>query len=121
MSDTSVTTLFDEIYSKVLKMIKTKSVNASDLVTITTYAMMVVQKYPGLTGPEKKQTVTDVVIKIVNESGLLNPEDQAAANMFIEITLTIIIDTIKSAYNHDFDLKKIKANWCSCLGSKTAK
>ena len=116
---TNSNTLFDDIYGNVLKMIKTKNINAGDLVKIATDAMVVVQRYPTMSGLEKKEVVTDIMVKIVNESGLLKPDDQQAAATFIGIILPVMIDTIKSVYNHEYDLKKIRSKWCfSCCTAK---
>ncbi len=123
MSDHSINvvsnapTMFDEVYSRVMKMIKLNKVNAGDLVVISTYAMTTVQKYPNLDGPSKKQLVIDVITKVVHESDIFAPEDKMAGDMFIQLTLPMLIDTIINAYNHKVDLKKIKASCVNCFKS----
>nr|QBK86362.1 MAG: uncharacterized protein LCMAC102_01570 [Marseillevirus LCMAC102] len=106
---------FDEIYSKVLKTIKTKNIQVSDLVIIATSAMTIVQKYPILTGTEKKTLVIDIIQKIINKTDLLPENQKQPASFFIEFTLPTLIDTIVSAYNHDIDLKKLGVGCLKCI------
>ncbi len=106
--------LVDSLYDQVLSHIRSKQIKVRDLVVIATKAMELVQKVPELTGSERKNIVIDVVVKIVDDSNLLSGEDEAAALMFIEMTLPTLIDTVVNAYKKHIDLKKIKTS-CGCI------
>ncbi len=110
-----IQTQFDEIYSKVLRTIKTKEIQVSNLVTIATSAMTIVQKYPTLTGTEKKNLVIDIIQKIIDDTNLLPEDQKQTAFLFIRFTLPSLIDTIISVYNREIDLKKIGQGCVSCL------
>ena len=101
------TEMFDEIYTKLLKSITTKKINVSDLIYITTNAMVIVQKYPNLSGSQKKQITIELLQKLVDKSNLIPEEHEAATMIFMESILPSLIDKIVDSYQHKIDLKKI--------------
>ena len=109
-----MSTQFDKIYNEVLEGIHTKSVDPSDLVVISTSAMQIVQKYPNLTGSDKKRLVIDVMSKLVSESDLVSEEQQEDAQAFLQHALPNMIDTVVNAYQHKIKLKKVGQK-CGCI------
>ncbi len=104
---------FDKIYNKVLNGIKTKTIDTSDLVIIATSAMQIVQKYPELTGEDKKRMVIDILSRLVDESNLVPSKYQDTSRVFIQHTLPNMIDAVVNAYQHKIKLKKVVQK-CGC-------
>ncbi len=111
-----VSTQFDKIYKNVLNGIKTKNIDASDLVIIATSAMQIVQKYPELTGEDKKRMVIDILARLVDESDLVPAKYQDASLIFIQYTLPNMIDAVVNAYQHKIKLKKVGQR-CGCISA----
>nr|QBK86200.1 MAG: uncharacterized protein LCMAC101_07950 [Marseillevirus LCMAC101] len=106
----------DEIYHQVLGSIESDLVDVSDLVDITVFTMQIVQKYPTMTGVDKKKAVIDILTKLVNDSGLVPPEQQEKALSFVVHTLPNMIDTVVSVYQHRIKLKKVGQR-CGCVSA----
>jgi len=70
--------------------------------------MTIVQKYPELSGAQKKQ-------KIIDDSDLLPEDQEDAANAFVQLTLPPMIDAVVDAYKHNIDPKKIRAGCLACF------
>jgi hypothetical protein len=105
---------FDKLYDTVYKSIETDHITTSDLIVIVTKTMVLVQRYPNMTGLEKKQLVVKICQKIV-ATELVPEADREAMIQFIDVALPPTIDMIVAAYNHKFDLSKLRSR-CCCLG-----
>lgn len=93
--------------------------------------MLVVEKYPELTGEDKKQIVIAVIKKIVIEIGL-DEDNNDIAQTVIDTALPIVIDLVVAASRGDLDLNKIKGRFskfwasvkkiccCGCRGDNGA-
>lgn len=118
-SASEMQTLFGEIYTSVLRTIRTRKISAADLVIVATSTMSIVQRYPRLSGQQKKQLVVEVLTKVVDDSDLLPADQEQAALMFIQFTLPPMIDVVVDAYRHNgIDLKKSVNSCFPCLGGK---
>jgi len=104
----------NEVYHQVLGSIELEHIDISDLVDITTFTMQIVQKYPEMSGADKKSAVIDILTKLVNDSGLVPPEKRDGALSFVVHTLPNMIDTVVSAYQHKIKLKKVGQR-CGCI------
>ena len=129
-SQANIRTQFDVIYAAVLRTIDKKNLSVIDLISLTTSAMVIVQKYPEMSGETKKRIVIDIIKHIVDDSDIFKKgEEEEAVKLFIEITLPVLIDTVVNVYNHNIDLEKISntvqdgaqatrgcmSNACSCF------
>lgn len=104
----------DRLIQDIKAKIADRQILANDLVELTTYAMQLAQMYH-LPGPQKKQLVVQAIQYFVEESGLLEETSLAAAKLFIQTTLPILIDTMVDAARGNIDLGKRIASsskWC---------
>lgn len=110
--------ILEETYQNIKLCVMNKKITISDLIIITTKAMEFVNKLK-IQGFEKKQIVIDVIQKIINESDL-DEQTKIACNLFVQITLPIMIDTIIAAANQKLKLsrseKEDSPNSCGCIG-----
>jgi|GEM_PF-5982022 len=106
---------FEAIYNKIRESIKDKSITVYDLIPIATNVMQIVQKYPNLSGNEKKKLVVNVIKQLVDDSDIIPQEQEAIALTIIQYTLPHVIDAVVAAYKKNIDLKKIKED---CIGGK---
>lgn len=115
MEDDKLNNSVDVIYNEVVESIETESIGLDDLMALVSSTIVVVQKYKGLTGGQKKGIVVQVMTNIVNDSGLVPEKYANEANMFLKIALPPAIDTLVGAYKNHIDFKEI-AEGCGCFG-----
>jgi len=100
----------DEVYSIVINSVGRKRVNVSDLIHLTQLAMESVEKYRDLSGPQKKNLVIRVIVKIIDDSDLIPAEYEQVALEFTETFLPVVIDGFVGAFNRVINLRKHGAN-----------
>ena len=111
---------FDHLYSTVSKMVKGRTVTPTNIVTIGTSVMALVQTYPSLNGPEKKQLVIDILLTLVQDDtlNLVPDEHHKQVLHVIESVLPTAIDmTVSFAKGSLYPFfKRIKQHWYNCIG-----
>jgi hypothetical protein len=91
-----------------IKTVHDKKITPLNVVVIATELMQIVEKYNNLTGVQKKMLVINVIKKVVNNQ-VDSPEEKAAINLIIDVTLPIVIDNLVSAMNGTLTFNKEKA------------
>ena len=109
----------EHLYSYV-KSVHTENITPINVVSIASELMQLVEKYKGLTGPQKKMLVISVIKKVVN-SQVDSLETQSVLYTIIDFTLPIVIDNLVSAINGEikFNKEKVKSFFkkylCCCI------
>ena len=98
--------VFDSAYDAVKIQINVKKFKTTDLVKFAVLAMQVAEKYPKLTGDEKKDLVIRLATRLVAELPKLSDEEKAALNLAIELTLPAAIDHIVYASKGQLSLNE---------------
>lgn len=91
------------IYDKLRKMITTKHVTVSNIITVVGIIMQLVQQYPTLLGAQKKQIVKNVIYRVVAEFPMAET-DRLALKVFLDGALDRSIDYIIAIANGEIDL-----------------
>lgn len=91
------------IYEKLRKMITTKHVTLNNIISIVGIVMQLIQQYPTLTGPQKKQIVKNVIYRLIKEIPI-SDADRLAVQGFLDGTLDKTIDYIIAVANGEIDL-----------------
>lgn len=88
---------FAELSSSILELIP-DAVGPGALIGITQKVMALVQvwgKSHGATGDHKKKLVTNLLLYIIHESGVVHEDYTDAADTFVTDYLPVLIDTLK--------------------------
>ncbi len=96
----------EHLYSY-MKCIHQEKITPINIIVIATELMQIVEKYKGLTGPQKKMLVINVIKKVVN-SQVDSEETRNALNTIIDFTLPAVIDNLVSAINGEIKFNKEK-------------
>lgn len=113
---------FDDLFDQAQKIVEKRGLNMKNIVFIVTHLMQVVEKMEGLSGPDKKELVIDVIDKIIEISDL-DDELKSSLQTFIDSTLPSTIEVIVSASKNQLNLNKVvkrgskilDAMKCKCL------
>ncbi len=90
-----------------IKSIHTENIDVTNIISIVTELIQLVEKYKNLTGPQKKMLVINVIRKLVNNQDI-SEHDKNTINIIIENTLPIVIDNLISAINGKLSFNKNK-------------
>jgi len=90
-----------------MKCVHNEKVTPTNIIVIATELMQIVEKYTGLTGPQKKMLVINVIKKVVN-SQIDSQETRNALNTIIDFTLPTVIDNLVDAINGNIKFNKEK-------------
>lgn len=115
--------IFDETYDAIKAQIDLKTFKAADVVKFAALAMRLVEKYPQLSGPEKKDLVVRLATQLVAEIPNLSPDDLAALEAAVSLILPPAIDYIIAASKGQLDLNGAQQQFSSCFpccGAKKA-
>lgn len=103
----------DKAYTNVIKLFKKENFSLADLAHVATLAMAEVEKFPQLSGPDKKRAVLRIVENVID---IYAPEDQQELIKAAALQLLPgIIEQIIAASKGQLDLNKITKS-CSCFG-----
>jgi len=83
-----------------------------NITTIVINLMQLVEKYPDLTGEQKKLLVIHVIKKFIKD--ITDKEEEEVLLTFVDIFLPTLIDTLVSVDKKEI-LIKIKKNFSSCF------
>ncbi len=111
-SATTVKTLLEDTYKKVMTTVTKQKLTIGELSGIASVSILLVQKMKNLTGSQKKEMVVDLVIMVVDKTDLISEADKPMAKIYIDTVLPTVIDELVSAYK---DRKNFKLPAClSC-------
>lgn len=86
--------------------IKYGRISAENIFILVTQLMIMVERYPELTGGQKEQIVVGVLKKTVEASDL-DENERHIVNVIIDRTAPVVIDRIIRASKGEFDLNKV--------------
>jgi hypothetical protein len=98
-----ISSLVDDVYNNVKNIIRHKEITLSNLVSIGSIIMQIVEEYPALAGYQKKQLVLSVAHRLVDEFEM----DQATKEVIkvaIDTTLSKTIDFIIKASRGEIEV-----------------
>jgi hypothetical protein len=96
----------EHLYSYI-RCVHHEKITPTNIIVIATELIQIVEKYKGLTGPQKKMLVINVIKKVVNHQ-IESDETRKTLNIIIDLTLPIVIDNIISAMNGEIKFNKEK-------------
>jgi hypothetical protein len=102
----------NKLYETLTYIIDKNELSTTNTVLISTNLMQIVEKYPGITGPQKKDLVIHVLKRFVIDH--LNGENKQAMLLFIDAFLPSVIDTIISVDKKELAIK-IRKGFKACL------
>jgi hypothetical protein len=97
----------NQVYQYV-KSIYGDTITSTNIITITSLLIQIVEKYKSLTGNQKKMIVANTLKKLVNDSKI-NDDEKKILNLIIENTLPAVIDGFIDAINGNVKFNKVKA------------
>lgn len=106
---------FDQVFSVVKTHIADKKIKITDLPSISTWIMTLVQKRSLLSGEQKKELVTKIVDKIISSKRYFPPAKRNEAKEFIHDYLPSMIDVIINVAKGKIDLSKKKEKLFYCF------
>lgn len=114
--------VFEQAYDAIREQIDLKTFKAADLLKFATLAMRLAEKYPQLSGPDKKDLVIRLAKRLVSEIPDLAADDLSVLESAIELVLPSAIDYIIAASKGQLDLNVVKQQFSGCFpccGAKT--
>ncbi len=90
-----------------IKSTHTETIDVTNIISIVTELIQLVEKYKSLTGPQKKMLVISVIRKLVNSQDI-SQNDKNTINIVIENTVPVVIDSLISAINGKLSFNKTK-------------
>jgi len=99
--------IFLACYELLRARIDKKKISADDVVIFAVQGMQVVERYPQLSGPEKKQLVIDLSKQIVSDLKMIDESKRDTINFAIDMVLPTVIDQIIAATRGELDINKI--------------
>lgn len=116
--------IFDACYERLKARVNGEDFSSSDIIIFAVQGMQVVERYPQLTGPEKKQYVIRLAKRIVNDLSKIEESERAALLLAIDMLLPSMIDQVVAASRGQLDLNKIGKRcgsfWRGCCGKADA-
>lgn len=110
--------IFTQAYDKIKSQIEGRTFKASDLIHFATIAMQIVETYPSLSGPAKKDLVVRLAVRLVED---FVPDEQKQALLdAINLLLPAVIDQIVAATKGQLgiNIENFFKTRCSCIGKK---
>ncbi len=101
--DSDIAAIVSQTCVTVKSLIQQKTVNIATIMSISTIVMQVVETYPQITGPQKKQVAVQVLHTIVDTSTLTD-NTKEDLNIAIDATVSSAIDFIVAAANGQIPL-----------------
>lgn len=99
--------IFLACYELLKARIDKKKISADDVVIFAVQGMQVVERYPQLSGAEKKQLVLDLSKQVVSDLKMIDESKRDAINLAIDMLLPTMIDQIIAATRGELDINKI--------------
>jgi len=102
--------LVDTLYDRFRGAVGISEVDADTIVSITTLAMVVVDRQKNMSGEDKKQLVLHLLKRLVNDTDMID-KDKDATILVINAIVPSVIDTIINATKGGFDINRVKSRW----------
>lgn len=99
----------EKIFNDIVKAYSTRMIDQSNIPILLTKLMETVEKLKHLSGIEKRQMVLDILMMIVEKSGLIKDGDKESVLFFIKTVAPLTIDLIISASNGHLKLGNKKS------------
>lgn len=118
-SNNELSPIISKIYKKIDDVIvKGDKITIINIISVTTYLMQIIERYPTLKGPERKEIILVVLLRYANIN--LSVEKFEELKPFILLTMPIIIDTIISVDSKELVIqtKKCLISCFPCLKRK---
>jgi len=97
---------FQEVFEQAQEVVDKRGLSMRNIVFVVTHLMQVVEKMDGLTGPDKKELIINVVEKLL-ETTDLDDHLKDSLKDFVDTTLPSTIEVIVSASKNQLDLNKV--------------
>ena len=104
------------LYEQLKQMIGSGKVTSGNVVTVVVNLMQLVDKYPDLSGHQKKGVILHVLNVVIDEQ--VDDDEQAGQlKLLVQMTLPTVIDTIVSVDKKELQIKVTKGlkKFCSCF------
>lgn len=109
---------FQSSYNKLVQSIKGQQLNAATAIIFVTRAMQIIEESKSLSGPEKKQIVLDLIVKLITETPM---KDEPKA-LLLSLPYSSIIDQIVAATKNQLKINEVvdevkkQGKACGCFG-----
>lgn len=104
----------DLIYNNIRQMIVTKEIDIKTIVILVPTVMVQVAGFVNLTGLQKKELVTQIISRLVQEFKPKNNDEQMI-QLFIQKQLPFIIDVVYAAAQSKYVFKIVESGWKKLL------
>lgn len=113
--------LVEELYNNLSKIIGEKNITTGNILPLVINLMKMVETYPNLSGEEKKNLVTQVLIIFARKN--IKGETQTEIIRFIDLFLPSVINSIISVDKNEIiiNAKKSVSKCFPCLKTKKSK
>ena len=117
---THPTTAVENLYEELKEILAGAKLNSSNIMVILVNLMQLVEKYPKLKGPQKKEVILATFNMLIDDQND-NVEDAANLKLLVQMTLPSVIDTIVSIDTKQVQIKLKQASkfiFSLCCGKK---
>ena len=105
----------DFVYFELIKIYSERTIDITGITTLTTKCMELVEKLKDKNGVEKKQAVLDILIRFIDQSGLVHPDNKDDLFYVVRRVTPGVIDSIITAHKNGFKFNKTRCCfWNSC-------
>jgi len=114
------TTATEKLYEELKEILVGAKLNASNLTVILVNLMKIVERYPKLTGSQKKEVILDAINMLIDDQND-NVEDTEILKLLVKMTLPNLIDTLVSIDRKQLTIKLKRLTgyiFSSCCGEK---
>ena len=102
--------VFDQAYDQVTQQIKSRQFRAADIVPFAVLAMQIVEKFPNLSGPDKKDLVIRLAQRLVDD--YVPQKEEEIVRAAVDALLPAVIDQIVAASKGQLKLNLAKVRGC---------
>jgi len=115
------TTATEKLYEELKKILAGAKLTASNLTVILVNLMQIVETYPKLTGPQKKEVILSSINMLIDDQND-NVEDAKTLKFVVAMTLPNLIDTLVKIDRKKIGIKLQKMSgsiFALCCGGKS--
>lgn len=105
--DLPTSNIIDKLYNSLSRIVEGEKINTTNVVSIVTNLIQIVEKYPDIKGEQKKLLLIHVLKNFVKNN--LDDEEKIAVLTFIDLFLPSVIDTIISVDKKEIVIKMKKS------------
>jgi hypothetical protein len=97
----------EQMANYIKNTIGSETINATNIIIISTNLMLIVEQYKDLSGYQKKMLILDAIKKYINEN-VSDPQERISLMIIVNMTLPQVLDTLVTAINGDIKFEKDK-------------